>query len=94
MVSENDQKVLEIYGEVLWNNLNISSKGDSLYNQYLIEKGVITVGDTISIKEEILTWEEAKHKYSKNYVFNWLGLVNCIPIKWKDKLKSNQRKPL
>ena len=56
--------MFEISSEVLWNNLNISSKGENLYNQYLIDKGVVTVGDTISDKEEILTWEEAKRKYS------------------------------
>ena len=56
----------EIFSEVLWNDLNISSKGDSLYNQYLVDKGVVTVGDTISDKLEILTWGEAKHKYSLN----------------------------
>ena len=64
-VSENDPKeVLEISSEVLWNNLNISSKGESLYNQHLIDKGVVTVGNTFSNKGEILTWEEAKRKYS------------------------------
>ena len=68
--------------------LNISSKGESLYNQYLIDKRVVTVGDTISDKGEILTWEEAKRKYSlsSHYVLIWLGLVNCIPKKCKDKL--------
>ena len=55
-VSEDDPKeVLEISGEVLWNNLNINSKGESLYNQYLIDNGVVTVGNTISDKGEILT---------------------------------------
>ena len=64
-VSENDPKeVVEISSEVLWNNLNINSKGESMYNQYLIDKGVVTVGDTISDIGEILTWEEAKRKYS------------------------------
>ena len=62
---EHDPKeVLKISSEVLSNNLNISSKGESLYNQYLINKRVLTVGDTISDKEEILTWEDAKRKYS------------------------------
>ena len=91
-VSENDPKeVLDISGKVVWNILNINSKGENLYNQYLIDKGVVTVGDTISDKREILTWEEAKRKYSlsKHYVLNWLGLVNCIPKKWKDKLESS-----
>ena len=42
-VSENDPKeVLEISSEVLWNNLNINLKGKSLYNRYLIDKGVVT----------------------------------------------------
>ena len=64
-VSENDPKeVLEISSKVLWNNLNISLKGKSLYNQYLIDKGVVTVGDIISDKGEILTWGKAKCKYS------------------------------
>ena len=92
--SENDsKKVLEISGEVLWNNFNISSKGESLFNQYLIDKGVVTVGDTISDKGEILTWEEVKRKYSSSshYVLDWLGLVNCIPKKCKDKLHSSHK---
>ena len=64
-VSENDSKeVLEISSKVLWNNLNISLKGKSLYNQYLIDKGVATVGDIISDKGEILSWGKAKCKYS------------------------------
>ena len=87
-VSENDPKeVLEISGEVPWNNLNLSLKGDSLYSQDLIDGGggggVVTVGDTISDKGEILTWEEAKRKYSvsSHYVLNWPRHVNCIPKK-------------
>ena len=64
-ISKNDPKEMrEISSEVLWKNLNISWKVKSLYNQYLIDKGVVTVGDTISDKGEILTWEEAKRKYS------------------------------
>ena len=93
-VSENDPKeVLEISSEVLWDNLNISLKGESLYNQYLIDKGVVTVGDTISDKVEILTWEEAQRKYSlsSHYVLILLGLVCCIPKQWKDKLKSSHK---
>ena len=58
-VSENYPKeVFEISCEVLCNNLNIISKGGSLYNQYLIDKGAVTVGDTISDKGEILTWKK------------------------------------
>ena len=89
-VSENDPKeVLEIFCEVLWNNEN----NESLYNQYLIDKGVVTLGGTISDKREILTWEEVRRKYSlsSHYVLNWLDLVNCIPKKWKDKLKSSHK---
>ena len=33
----------------------ITSKGESLYNQYLIDKEVVTVGDTISGNNDLLT---------------------------------------
>ena len=42
---------------------------------------------------ELLSWSEAEQKFSLNraQILNWLGLLNCIPKAWKNKLAANSK---
>ena len=60
-------------------------------NKHFIEKGIITVQDIFNGQGNLLSWVDVQLKYSlnKSYLINWLGLINCIPKLWKDKLINN-----
>ena len=82
------EDVLDIANEVLWNNRHVTRDGNSLYDKSLIDKGIITIRDIINEIGELLSWSEAEQKFSLNraQILNWLGLLNCIPKAWKNKL--------
>ena len=43
---------------------------------------------------ELLSWSEAEQKFSLNraQILDWLGLLNCIPKAWKNKLAANSER--
>ena len=47
-----------------------------------------------NIDNILLSWSEAEQKFSLNraQILNWLGLLNCIPKAWKNKLASNSER--
>ena len=85
------EDALDIANEVLWNNRHVTRDGNSLYDKSLIDKGIITIRDITNEIGELLSWSEAEQKFSLNRVqiLNWLGLLNCIPKTWKNKLAAN-----
>ena len=85
-------EAVEIYDEVLWNNKMIVSEGETLFNKYFIDKGgIIKLQDIINKHGEILSWSDVHKRYTLNnsYVINWIGLINCIPKLWRDKIINN-----
>ena len=81
----------EICGEVLWRNPLIVSNGETLYNTYFVDKGILTLKNVIDEFGQPLSCAEAKQKYGLNNsnVFNWLGLIKSIPRNWKNILCTN-----
>ena len=75
----------EICGEVLWDNVWIVSKWETLYNKHFVDKGILTVKNIIDESGRPLIWAEAKQKYDLNnsHVFNWFGLIKYIARNWK-----------
>ena len=65
--------------------------GNSLYDKSLINKGIPTIRGISNEVGELLGWSEAEQKFSLNraQILNWLGLLNCIPKDWKNKLAAN-----
>ena len=92
VISLNSSETTEICDEVLWNNKHTTCDGNSIYDHYLINKGIVKVGDIISETGRPLNWFEAKEKFllhdSKR--LSWLGLLSCIPAIWKSKLVAEQ----
>ena len=84
------EEILEICSEVIWNNKLILDNEESLFNEYFINKGIITIQDIINEQGDVLQWIEARQKYllSSAYILNWLGIIKCLPKRWKDKLKT------
>ena len=41
----------EICDEVLWNNRHITCDENSLYDRYFINKGIVKVGDNVSMRQ-------------------------------------------
>ena len=82
----------EICDEVLWNNKHITCDGNSIYDMYLINKGIVKVGDIINETGRPLNWFEAKEKFllHDSKLLSWLGLLSCIPAIWKSKLVAEQ----
>ena len=66
----------EICDEVLWNNKHITCDGNSIYDMYLINKGIVKVGDIINETGRPLNWFEAKEKFllHDSKLLSWLGL--------------------
>ena len=87
-ISLKSSETTEICDEVLWNNKHITFDGNSIYDTYLINKGIVKVGDIISETGRPLNWFEAKEKFllHDSKLLSWLGLLSCIPAIWKSKL--------
>ena len=81
---------LDIAKEVLWNNRHVTRDGNSLYDKGLIDKGILTIRDIFNEVGELLSWSEAEQQFFLNraQILNWLGLLNCIPNVWKNKLAA------
>ena len=88
------ENALDIANQDLWNNRQVTRDGNSLYDRSLIDKGIITIRDISNEIGELLSWSEAEQKFSLNRarILNWLGLLNCIPKTWKNKLAANSER--
>ena len=78
----------DISNEVLWNKCMIVSDGKSLFNENFIARGMLTIQDITNENGFLLSWEEAKHKFSlnKSQILHWMGIIKCIPKSWRTKL--------
>ena len=78
VISLKSSETTEICDEVLWNNKHITCDGNSIYDTYLINKGIVKVGDIINETGRPLNWFEAKEKFllHDSKVLSWLGPVN------------------
>ena len=87
IISLKSSETTEICDEVLWNNKHITCDGNSVYDTYFINQGLVKVGDIINDRRP-LTWFEAKDKFllHDSKLLSWLGLLSCIPAIWKSKL--------
>ena len=56
-VSEKPPQVIyDLHKEILWNNRFITRCGESLHNQYFINKGIIDIHDIIGENGQLLGW--------------------------------------
>ena len=66
----------------------IISDGESLFNENFIARGMLTIQDITNENGLLLSWQEAKHKFSLNnsQILHWMGIIKCIPKLWRTKL--------
>ena len=60
MVSPKLSETAQICDEVLWNNKHVTCDGNRIYDTYLINKGIVKVGDIINETGRSLSWFEPK----------------------------------
>ena len=60
VISLKSSETIEICDEVLWNNKHIACDGNSIYDTYLINTGIVKVGDIINETGRPFNWFEAK----------------------------------
>ena len=68
----------------LWNNKFIHSKFKSLYDDFLVSKGIIYVSNLFDRKGELKNWETVSQEFLK-----WYGVLKSIPSSWKKALRSH-----
>ena len=89
--SQQDQNFLK---EIVWNNKNVRVNKKSLYNSDMINLAIHRVCDMLKTDGTFLTWTDlqAKGLQSENFLL-WYGLINALPIKWKQLSQTNSTLP-
>ena len=79
----------QIATQSLWNNESIHTKSESLYDESLVSKGIMTVSNLFDNEGELKNWETVSQKFSLNpiHFLKWYGVLKSIPSCWKEALK-------
>ena len=80
----------QIATQSLWNNEFIHAKSESLYDESLVSKGIMTVSNLFDNEGELKNWETASQEFSLNpiHFLKWYGVLKSIPSCWKKTLKG------
>ena len=90
-----DNNVLELSHEqisntVLWNNKFICINNKSVFNQSLVSKGIIKIGDLVTEKNQFISQcNQGRVNLSPKDIFDLMSLVDAIPAPWRQSLKTN-----
>ena len=90
-----DNNVLELSHEqisntVLWNNKFICINNKSVFNQSLVSKGIIKIGDLVTEKNQFISQcNQSRVNLSPKDIFDLMSLVDAIPAPWRQSLKIN-----
>ena len=90
-----DNNVLELSHEqisntVLWNNKFICINNKSVFNQSLVSKGIIKIGDLVTEKNQFISQcNQSRMNLSPKDIFDLMSLVDAIPAPWRQSLKIN-----
>ena len=82
-----------IFSQFLWHNRFINVDHSSIYFEQFSEREVNFVMDLFDDQGNFLKWETFKNKFNctNNMHFQWIQLVNAIPLNWKKKIKHTPR---
>ena len=80
----------QIATQSLWNNEFIYTKSESLYDESLVSKGIMTVSNLFNNEGELKNWETVSREFSLNSIhfLKWYGVFKYIPSCWKKTLKG------
>ena len=80
----------EISNTVLWNNKFICINNKSVFNQSLVSKGIVKIGDLVTKKNQfIFQCDQSWVNFSPKDIFDLMSLVDAIPAPWRQSLKIN-----
>ena len=83
---------LQIRDEILWNNKNITIAGKSIYYKDWHAVGIEKIKDLLNGENKFASYQNLSKKLGKRFPFTkLLGLVNAIPVSWKQKLRTQSR---
>jgi hypothetical protein len=91
LIKRNDPtSVREIIEQSLWNNRFILIDKKSVFNQCLFYKGIVKVGDLLSVEKSFLRSENnLRANISPVQYFILVSLVHALPAKWKRMIKAH-----
>ena len=68
---------------VLWNNRFICIHSKSVYNNYLVSKGIVRIHDLISEENRFITTGNLNEfDFSMLDVFGIIAVIDAIPCEW------------
>ena len=76
---------------VLWNNKFVCINGKSVYNNRLVNKGIIIIriGDLIAENNEIITKCKLRElNVSPLDAFQLASVMDALPVEWRQSLKT------
>ena len=83
---DNPLLISEIANQVIWNNRFICIESKSIYNQRLIDFGIVKVGDLCHSRGELKSNKEPLH----SILFLLFSIFSAIPQEWRKTLKANK----
>ena len=80
----------QIATQSLWNYEFIHTKSESLYDESLVSKGIMTVSNLFDNEDEQKNWETVSQEFTLNpmHFLKVYGIVKSIPSCWKKILKG------
>ena len=80
----------QIATQSLWNNQFIHTKSESLYDELLVSKGIMTVSNLFENEGELKNYETVSQEFSLNpiHFLKWYGVLKSISSCWKKTLKG------
>ena len=74
----------------LWNNKFICINSKSVFNQSLVSKRIVKIGDLVTEKNQfIFQCNQSRVNFSPKDIFDLMSLVDAIPAPWRQSLKIN-----
>ena len=83
------QKLFRHKDEILWNNRNILIAKKTVFYKHWFDAGLSKIDDLLNGQNVFLNWQEFRSKFNLNVPFTqYYGLINAIPVKWKNNLEN------
>ena len=79
--------------EIIWNNSNLKSNGNTFYNQKWVNRGISLIEQLYDFRNKrFFNFNEFKDLYQieENNFLLYTAIIHSIPTKWKNKLKTEQ----
>jgi len=82
----------DVVNQTIWNNKHILIEKKSCSVKYLIDHGIVKIGDLISNTGRFLESEKILHlQLSPIHYFKLMGIINVIPSEWRLIMKQRQQ---